>query len=171
MVQYRIDADRSNVWIDAKSSLHGIHSETHGLEGTFEAEMLGGRINPAVPPRGHLELSVNRLSSGNPLYDSEMRRRIDARKYPIISGVLTGIRETAQDGRYLVAGDVTFRGVTKPYEDSMTLDWPDEQTIRLEGQHVFDIRDFGMNPPRILTLRVYPEVTVRVLIVATSSAT
>ena len=31
---------------------------------------------------------------------------------------------------------------------------------------VFDIRDFGMEPPRILMLKVQPEVTVRVEIVA-----
>ena len=34
------------------------------------------------------------------------------------------------------------------------------------GQSSFDIRDFGMEPPRILMLRVQPEVTVRVEIVA-----
>ena len=35
------------------------------------------------------------------------------------------------------------------------------------GQSTFDIRDFGMEPPRILLLKVEPDVTVRVEIVAT----
>jgi hypothetical protein len=34
------------------------------------------------------------------------------------------------------------------------------------GEHVFDIRDFGIKPPRILMLRVEPEVTVRIRLVA-----
>jgi hypothetical protein len=38
--------------------------------------------------------------------------------------------------------------------------------LRLEGRSTFDIRDFGMDPPRILMLRVHPEVAVRVEIVA-----
>ena len=77
MVKFFIDPNRSKVWIDARSSLHPIHSETGGLEGWFQAELLGGgRLNPTVTPRARLELPVERLSSGNPLYDREMRRRV-----------------------------------------------------------------------------------------------
>ena len=36
----------------------------------------------------------------------------------------------------------------------------------LAGETTFDMRDFGMEPPRILMLRVEPDVTVRVTIVA-----
>jgi hypothetical protein len=39
-------------------------------------------------------------------------------------------------------------------------------SLQLDGEKVFDIREFGMEPPRILMLKVYPEVTVRVSIVA-----
>jgi polyisoprenoid-binding protein YceI len=70
------------------------------------------------------------------------------------------------EGRYLVAGDVTFRGATRSIEGEMTLTTPDDRTVCLEGEHTFDIRDFGMQPPRILTLRVHPEVAVRVTIFA-----
>jgi hypothetical protein len=31
---------------------------------------------------------------------------------------------------------------------------------------VFDIRDFKMDPPRLLMLKVHPEVTVRIDVVA-----
>jgi polyisoprenoid-binding protein YceI len=165
--RFEIDPERSRVWIDARSSLHPIHSETAGLEGWFEADIQGGgRVNGAVAPRARLELPVARLSSGNPLYDREMRRRIDARRYPTISGDLRLMEEAEGDHRYKISGDITFRGVTKPYEDEMTLTSLDDDTIRLEGQRTFDVRDFGMDPPKILTLRVFPDVTVRVDIVA-----
>ena len=167
MTRFDIDPARSRVSIDARSSLHPIHSETAGLEGWFEADVQGGgRVNPAVAPRAQLELAVDQMSSGNPLYDREMRRRIDARRYPTISGQLTFMKAAEDDGRYLVGGEITFRGVTRPYEDEVTLSQLDDATLRLEGEHTFDIRDFGMEPPRILALRVYPDVKVRVEIIA-----
>ena len=48
----------------------------------------------------------------------------------------------------------------------MTISALDESTVHLTGQATFDVRDFGMEPPRILMLRVYPEVEVSVEIVA-----
>ena len=74
--------------------------------------------------------------------------------------------ETGVDGRYRVRGDVTFKGVTRPSEDEITLSLDGGDAIRLQGSSVFDIRDFGMEPPRILMLKVAPEVTVTVDIVA-----
>ena len=73
------------------------------------------------------------------------------------------------DGQYLVGGAITFRGVSRSYEDRMVLSMPDDETLRLEGERTFDIRDFGMDPPKILALRVYPEVSVRVAITATKN--
>ena len=66
-----------------------------------------------------------------------------------------------------LADRATFRGVTRSYESEMTFAQLDDQTIRLEGSSTFDIRDFGMEPPRILLLRVHPDVDVRVEVVAT----
>src|SRR6476660_2706857 len=117
MARYRIVPDRSRVYIDARSSLHPIHSETDGLDGWLElAAEPGGRVDLTVAPAGHLELAVSRLSSGNPLEDRELRRRIDARRYPLISGDLGVMKDGDGDGSYLVGGDLTFRGVTRRCE-------------------------------------------------------
>ena len=51
----------------------------------------------------------------------------------------------------------------------MTITRVDDHTLHLDGRSTFDIRDFGMEPPRILTLRVHPEVVVTVSIVARKS--
>jgi polyisoprenoid-binding protein YceI len=167
VARYDIVPERSEVWIDATSSLHPIHSRTAGLEGFLDVEVHdGGRLDLTVAPKGQLSLPVQRLSSGNPLEDRELRRRIDARRFPTIDGRLTEMSQAASDGRYLVRGDVTFRGVTNPYEDEMSVDQLDDNTLRLEGESTFDIRDFGMEPPRILMLRVHPQVSVKVAIEA-----
>jgi polyisoprenoid-binding protein YceI len=165
MAQYTIIPERSRVWIDARSSVHPIHSTTDGLEGFVDLDADGDAV-VGPHPTAQLSFPVNRLSSGNRLEDRELRKRIDARRYPTISGVLTGVVPGADDGRFLVRGDLTFRAVTRSVEDYMTLTVVDDHTIRLEGESTFDVRDFGMEPPRILILRVEPDVKVRVEIFA-----
>ena len=129
MTRFRIVPERSRVSIDARSSLHPIHTETDGLEGWLELDVPGGaKVDLAAAPAGHLELPVDRLRSGNALEDRELLRRIDARRFPTIAGDLSVMKDTDDDGRYAVAGDVTFRGVTRRYEDDMTVELLDPKT-------------------------------------------
>jgi polyisoprenoid-binding protein YceI len=171
MTRYRIDPERSQVWIDARSSMHPIHSSTDGLEGYVELELGSeGAVDATVVPAAKLSLPVTRLSSGNSLEDRELQKRIDARRYPTIDGVLERLDSPDADGGYRVSGDITFRGVTRRCEDQMTIRPMDDKTIQLAGKSRFDIRDFGMDPPRVLMLKVYPEVDVRVEILAVKEA-
>jgi hypothetical protein len=167
VTRYNIVPDLSQVWIDARSSVHPISTQTSGLEGFIDVEMNGGgRVIVAVPPAAHLSLPVERLKSGNRLEDREMNKRIDAKQFPTIDGELMVMKDTGRDNRYLIQGDITFRGVTRSHQDEMTIALIDDGTIRLEGESTFDVRDFGMEPPRILMLRVHPEVKVRVEVIA-----
>jgi len=170
VVRYRIIPERSRVWIEARSSVHPIHSGTDGLEGYVELEIdPHGEVDLTQNPRGRVSLPVSRLSSGNRMEDRELQKRIESRRYPTIDGVL-GRMERAGDGSYDVTGDVTFKGVQRPHQDKMTIEQVDDQTIQLAGKSQFDIREFGMEPPRVLLLKVYPEVEVRVEIVALKEA-
>ncbi len=171
MSRYRIDPARSHVQIDARSTLHPINSRSDGLEGYVELDVQdGGDVNFTVPPSGELSFPVENLRSGNRLEDRELQKRIDARRYPTIRGVLSTMEATGKDHSYRVRGDLEFRGVTKAMEDEMTLELVDAETIRMQGASTFDIRDFGMEPPRILMLRVQPDVNVSVDIVAQKEA-
>ena len=58
-------------------------------------------------------------------------------------------------------GELEFHGVTRPVEGEVRLRVVDERTVEIEGERVFDLRDYGLEPPRILMLKVYPEVRVR----------
>jgi polyisoprenoid-binding protein YceI len=169
MARYTISPERSRVWIDARSSVHPIHSTAEGLDGFVDLDAYGDAV-VGSRPTAQLSFPVSRLSSGNRLEDHELQKRIDARRHPIIRGVLTGVVPVADEGRFLVRGDLSFRGVTRSAEDYMTLSTVDRRTIRLAGESSFDIRDFGMEPPRILMLRVEPDVKVRVEIVAEEEA-
>ena len=167
MARYRIDPTQSRVMIDATSSVHPIHSSTEGLEGWLELDVQGGgRVNPAAAASAHIEFAVDQLRSGNPLEDRELKRRIDSRRFPMITGELATIEDTGKDGRYRVHGSVTFKGVTQQSQNEVTLSVDGNDAIRVQGSSVFDIREFGMEPPRILMLKVSPQVTVTIDVLA-----
>lgn len=166
MTRYRIVPERSRVWIDARSSLHPIHSGTDGLEGYVDLDDDGDEVALAVPPAAKLSLPVERLSSWNPLEDRELRKRIDAARFPTIDGVLTHVERVHGTNRYRATGDLVFRGVSRECRDELTLEVVDAATVRVAGRSTFDVRDFGMRPPRVLMLRVEPEVVVRIEVVA-----
>ncbi len=164
MATFRIDPGRSRVWIEARSSMHPINGEAEGLEGLIEAQVTDGRIDLSGMPSIKIELPVENLRSGKRLEDAEMMRRIDARRFPRIRGETTELKET--NGGYRARGDLTFHGVTRQVEGEVTISAPDERSLVIEGEQVFDIRDFGVEPPKILMLKVHPDVRVRVKVVA-----
>ena len=93
MARYRIVPERSRLEAEARSSLHPIRVETTGLEGHFEADISGDRIDPATLRDGAVAIDAERLKTGNGLYDRELERRLEMRKYPRIQGGVREIRE------------------------------------------------------------------------------
>lgn len=168
MPTYQIAPSRSRVWIEATTSVHPIQGEASGLTGTIEADLTDGNAALTTPPQLHFEMPIDALKSGNPLYDGEMQRRVDARRYPSITGDATDLTEM-DSGRYQLRGDLTFHGVTRSVDGEINVQTQDEKTLVLEGKQTFDIREFGIQPPRILMLKVHPDVAVRVRIVAERS--
>ena len=87
--RFTFDSTRSYLQISGRSSLHPIDTETRGITGWIEvAPSDDGAIDVTAPVAGELELAVDRLTSGNHLYDRELRRRINARRYPTIGARL-----------------------------------------------------------------------------------
>jgi polyisoprenoid-binding protein YceI len=167
VARYCIAPDRSFVWISGRSNVHPLHTTTDGLEGyvdiSFSSE---GSVDVTAPVTGNLSLAVDNLSSGNRLEDRELQRRVDARRFPTIEGVLRKIVQSDVNGSYRVSGDITFRGVSCFHEDMMSIRSVDEETIQLGGTSSFDIREFGLEPPRMLLLKMDPEVEIRIEILA-----
>jgi polyisoprenoid-binding protein YceI len=167
VTRYRIAPERSYVWIDGRSNVHPISVATDGLEGYVDIALSPtGDVDVTAPATGRLSLTVDHLTSGNRVEDKELQRRIDARRFPTIEGTLHQIAPSNENGSYRVSGDIVFRGVSRHHEDLMCITGVDDQTMRLAGQSSFDIRDFGMEPPRVLLLKVEPEVEIRVEILA-----
>ena len=91
--------------------------------------------------------------------------RLEVRKYPRIRGEIVEVTELEAGRRYKVRGNLSVHGVTKPVEGEVKLRVLDDGSFEAEGEQTFDIRDFGLTPPRILMLKVYPDVKVRAHIV------
>jgi polyisoprenoid-binding protein YceI len=149
IARFTIDPEQSQVWIDGSSSVHPIRATATGLTGWYEPD--GG---------GFVEIPVARLRSGNPLVDRETRRRIDARRFPTIAGELTELRDTG-DGVLHARGTITFRGIAVEVEGDLVVTLRDGG-LTITGEQTFDVRDWGLEPPRFAMLQVHPTVTVRI---------
>ncbi len=166
MAHFQIDPESSEVWIDGSSSVHPIRASARGLTGWVELDTEGA--GPAAHTRaaGEVRIEVDRLRSGNSLVDRETRRRIDARRYPEIVGTVTS-GEQAGTGRLRLTGVIAFRGEECEVSGEVRVSIEGD-TIVIEGSQTFDVRDWGLQPPKLALLRVHPEVEVRIRVVATA---
>ena len=164
MARFRISPQRSELWAEARSSLHPVRVRTSGLEGVVEAELADGQPRLGTPT--HVEVETQRLRSGNGLVDGELQRRLDSRKFPRIRGELT--RSTAGNGAgtSLLTGELTLHGVTRTLEVEVTVRQLDPRTLEIEGGRPIDMRDFGLPPPSFLMFRMWPQVQVRARLIA-----
>lgn len=167
MKTYRVLPGSSSVETEIRSSLHPIKATASDLSGQIRGEFdAEGRPQLDRPHSGRVEIPVQAIRSGSRLNDMEMQRRADARRYPTIRFEVAKAWPVDGTGdRYRAAIDVTARGQTRRIEEDFVLRRSGRR-MELEGEHTFDMRDFGVSPPRILTLKVEPEVRVRVRLVA-----
>lgn len=153
VTRFEILPDRSRVWIEGSSSIHPIRASATGLTGWAELADSG------VLSAGLVEIELERLSSGNPLVDRETRRRVNARRHPTIRGTVTAV--TGDKSAPSVVGRIEFRGESCDVEGDLSIR-PHDDAISIEGKQLFDVRDWGLKPPRLGLLKVNPEVEVRI---------
>jgi len=113
----------------------------------------------------HVELSVARLQSGNALFDGELQHRLEGRKFPRVIGEAREIT-SLEKSQFRVRADLTLHGVTRSLQVQAAMKILDPATLQIEGEQVIDLRDFGVDPPKLLFLRVEPRVRVYAAIVA-----
>jgi PadR family transcriptional regulator PadR len=157
---FELDPERSAVLIDVRSTVGPLSFGTLGVTGTIQAAFADGLLRTDIAPSGCLTIDVSGLNSGNRLYDAELLRRIDARGYP---AAFVELRECALSGpgaRYRLAGELTFHGVTRLAEGTVTVEAVSDRRLVITGEQVFDIRDFAIPSPTMLMLRIFPDVRV-----------
>ena len=158
---YRLVPDRSVVLLEVRSTAGPISFGALGLTGTIEADVVDGAVRSGTRPTAHVEVAVRGLCSGNSVYDAELLRRIDARRFPTAALELRECVATAGGDRYRVGGELTFHGVTRPIQGFVHVEVKGDRDLVIAGEQVFDIRDFDVPCPTVLMLRFYPDVRVR----------
>jgi len=159
--RFRLVPERSVVLIEVRSTVGPLSFGAIGLTGSVEATVIDGVLRTEVAPTGRLEIAIAELRSGNNLYDAELLRRIDARRFPTAK---VELRECAASGpgtRYGLKGELTFHGVTRPAEGTVDVHAVSDERLVVTGEQVFDIRDFSIPSPTVLMFRIYPDVRVR----------
>jgi DNA-binding PadR family transcriptional regulator len=165
---FRLDPERSAVLIDVRSTVGPMSFGTLGVSGTVEVTMTNGSLSTDVPPKGNLQFDVRSLRSGNRLYDAELLRRIDARRFPLVKVSLDRCTSCGLGPRYNLTGDIAFHGVSRRVEGTVSIDSLSDSRLSISGEQSFDIRDFAVPSPSVLMLRIYPDLRVRLQIEAVS---
>lgn len=156
MTRYAIDTDESTITLHARTSLHPVVASAP-VSGWFEAELDDGGFVEGTSLGGRLEVAVDAIKSGNPLYDAETRRRIDVGAHPTIVAEITAT--TSTDGAdAVIEGVVDFHGESAKLEGEVSVATGPELT----GEGTVDIRWWGLQPPRLLAFRVEPDVVVSI---------
>jgi DNA-binding PadR family transcriptional regulator len=159
--RFILDPERSAVLVDARSTVGPITFGTTGVEGSLHAAVVEGGVSTEIPPSGGLRIDVSGLSSGNKLYDAELHRRIDSRRFPSATVELRDCAASTPGSRYQLQGELTFHGVSRLVEGTVRVESASGDRVVISGEQVFDIRDFAVASPTMLMLRIFPDVRVR----------
>ena len=159
-------AERSAVLVEARSTVGPLTFGVMGLRGTIDTQLCGGAGLRRRGDAGHDRHPRRRAASGNEIYDAELRRRIDARRFPLVTLHLDGCAPGGAPDRYRVASDVTVHGVTVRLEGTVVVAQPGPGLLSITGEQVIDIRDFDITSPTVLMLRIYPDVVVKLYLEA-----
>ena len=159
MSRYEFVPASSWLSIHARSPTHPIDVEAAGITGAVEAEP--GETGALLADSGELTADVSQLRSGSALVDRETQRRLDLRRHPHITARLTRATPTASGDVFACEGVITLLGVERPAHGELTVSVTDDGSLHLDGEQQFDVREWGIEPPRLLLLRVHPRVRVR----------
>jgi polyisoprenoid-binding protein YceI len=163
---FRLVGEHSAVLVGAQSSAGPITFGTMTLDGHAEFAMPEIDLDSAVPLVAVMRIPVLSLESGNKLYDSELQRRLDQRRFPNITVEMCAAIPRG-GGRFATEGDLTISGTTRRMMGFLDLAMPDENTLIATGGENVDMQEFGIDLPSILAFKIYPEVNVQFRLTAT----
>jgi DNA-binding PadR family transcriptional regulator/polyisoprenoid-binding protein YceI len=159
--RYQLVPERSVVLIEVRSTVGPLSFGALGVTGFVEADITEGVVRVGSQPSGRIAIDVAGLRSGSELYDAELLRRVDARRFPTATVELSSCDRSGVSSRYNLEGALTFHGVTRTVQGTVTVEAITDSLLLISGEQVFDIRDFALPSPTVLMLRIYPDVRVQ----------
>jgi polyisoprenoid-binding protein YceI len=144
---YTIDTAHSRVGFVAR---HAMVTKVRGSFDEFEGSI---HIDGETPEKssGKVTIQAKSINTRNSQRDDHLRSNdfLDMDNQPEITFASTGIKQTG-DADFLVSGDLSIRGVTKPVEIAFeytgtATDPFGNERVGLEGSVVINRKDFGVS--------------------------
>ena len=144
--------------------MHPIRAAATGLTGWLDCTTTATGLVEGTAVSGFVEIALDALASGNRLVDMETRRRADAKRHPRITGeILAG--HAASPEIIAIEGAIEFRGEQVIVEGGVDVIEASDRRLVIQGAAIFDVRWWGLEPPRLALLRVDHDIEVTVQIV------
>lgn len=126
---------------------HLVVSKIRGTFGTFSGAVV---VAEDGTPSVSAEIAVDSVNTGNEQRDAHLKAAdfFDVENYPTASFVSTGVRADGDD--YVLDGDFTLKGVTKPIELKLAFDGVNPgmghgEVAGFEASVVLNRKDFGID--------------------------
>ncbi|MCE2835066.1 MAG: YceI family protein [bacterium] len=149
--QIRADKSLSSLTYAMKHALHAWTGTSREVACAAETDA-GGRIT-----RVAATVRVKSFDSQNSNRDAHMLEVTDALTYPNIT--FSSNTVTPETDGYLVRGNLSFHGVTKPFETKVTESKKNGRRI-ITGRFIFLLEDFGIERPTLMLVKTDNEVEV-----------
>lgn len=157
--EYGFDKAHSHVGFSVKHILSKVPGEFKDFDGTFS-------FDPAKPEAGKINVTIQAasISTDNEMLDHHLQSPdfFEVEKYPTITYKSTKVSKGEGDNKYVVEGNLTMHGVTKPVTldveylgaDTMPMGKDGGMTANIAGFSAtakIDRRDFGLVWNKTLT--------------------
>jgi polyisoprenoid-binding protein YceI len=126
------------------------HLVVSKLRGSFESFSGAVVVAEDGTPSVNAEIAVDSLNTGNEQREAHLKGAdfFDAEKYPTATFVSTGVRADRDD--YVLDGDFTLKGVTKPIELKLAFNGTNPgmghgEVAGFEASVVLNRKDFGID--------------------------
>lgn len=160
MTRFSIVSHRSRVAVEVQSTLQRLEVVSSELTGEIEAEFYDGQLVVAGAS-GSLAVPSTSLMSGNWLIDRDVRVMLEVRKFPELGGEVIEIKTADGAGNFWVRGNLSLHGVTREVSGSASLIELSDHHVEFEAAMTLDYTLFNLTPPKLLMLKVEPEVQIR----------
>lgn len=158
-VQFHI-LPQSALTLQGNSTLHKFALEAQEVNGSLVINKADYQQDPLQSvtdsAQGQVKIPVSELSSGEKGLDNNMKKAMDAKKYPVITYRLTNViladSATTDSGwtRFQTTGALTIHGVTKTISMVVLGKQINENQLRFKGQKSIKMSDFGVKPPVLM---------------------
>lgn len=134
-------------------------------EGTVQNYKTDVQFDPGAPEQASLRLifDMRSTSTGSSMADRAALSEefLDAERYPTAELTAKGAKP-AGEGKYLMEGLLTLKGVTKPIQLPVSIKITEGNKAALRGETTVNRFDFGVGPESYMGLILDKDVKVRV---------